>query len=49
MNLQLTGDGKGFEVRVKGTWRSVMALIAAMVLVCSAPGFTQLAALLGWW
>lgn len=47
MQFQFNGDGKGFDFRVKVTWRALMALLAAIGVL--APAVARLGSILGWW
>lgn len=49
MQIQFTGDGKGFSLSLKATWRSLGALIGAIALIGSTPGIIRLGSFLGWW
>ena len=45
MELQVKGDGTGFEIHLKGTWRRTKALLIAIGLL--VPVIVQLGSLLG--
>lgn len=49
MEVHLKGDGTGFEIRFKGTWRRTKALLIAIGLLIpvAVPVIMQLGSLLG--
>jgi hypothetical protein len=49
MELHITGDGAGCEVRLNVRWHSLRALLIAVGALLAAPVVTHVGALLGWW
>ena len=47
MEVHLKGDGAGFEIRLKGTWRRTRALLIAIGLL--TPVIMQVGSVLGFW
>ncbi len=47
MELHLKGDGTGFEIRFKGTWRRIRAMLIAVGLL--VPVVIHFGSVLGFW
>lgn len=47
MEVHLKGDGAGFEIQLKGTWKRTMALLTAIGLL--VPAIMRLGSVWGFW
>jgi hypothetical protein len=49
MELHISGDGAGCELRLSLRWRSLRSLLIAVGALLAAPVVAHVGALLGWW